>query len=492
MSFRTTSAYTKSSHTKKFILICIVALILVFSLLFGKFLTTHRLSFEKKPLSESTAVLTKPYCGFFHLYGYQLSETPVKEVINWCNQMLANDTQSIVLLQINLCNYSNSPVSAHALRQLDSIFKTFSNAKKQIILRFLYDWEGNALKTEPDSLNQSLSHMEQVAPVVNRYKQSIFLLQSVFTGNCGEMNQTHYGTNENIIQLMEKFADVTSPEIFLSVRTPAHLRTITKTATPLSAKIAYNGSLAARLGLFNDGMFGNAFDCGTYDDTSFAGISDYTQKGTRKEEIDFQDKLCYFVPNGGEAVLDNSYNDLPNAISDLNRMHVSYLSCDHDASVLNKWKRVTYAGNENDIFNGVSGYDYIAAHLGYRYVLRQVDIQKTSGSSMTTPDITITATLENTGFSPAYRKFQIAFLLKSTVDSSSDNTISIPVSYDNRKLLSGQSAELIAQKSLSDIPKGEYTVSISITDKATKLSVPLANGGLQKDNTVSCGKLRIP
>lgn len=44
------------------------------------------------------------------------------------------------------------------------------------------------------------------------------------------------------------------------------------------------------------------------------------------------------VPNGGEVVLDNKYNDIDNAAKDLASMHVSYLNNAHDLAVINKWK----------------------------------------------------------------------------------------------------------------------------------------------------------
>jgi len=469
---------------RKITIIFTIAMVTIVSLSIITHYLKPNLHYTPNQLKESNSVFTLPYCGFYHLYGYQLSEADKQEAIDWCGQMLTYDSQSIILLQINLCNYSNTSLSRNALEQLDSIFNTFSRANKQIILRFLYDWEGKALETEPDSIEQILSHMEQVAPVVNKYESHIFMLQGVFTGNCGEMNQTHYGTNENIIQLAEKLSGVISKNIFLSVRTPAHLRTITKTGTPLSETEAYDGSLFSRLGLYNDGMLGNDFDCGTYDDTSFANTTDYTEKGTREEEISFQETLCQFVPNGGEAVLVNPFNDLDNAISDLSRMHVSYLSCDHDASVLNKWKDAIYTGKEDDIFNEVSGYDYIAAHLGYRYVLETSDI--TTSSFLNSKTI-LSALIKNTGFSPAYRKFQMTFTLKNNVS----DTITVPVNYDNRKLLPGQRATITADIKTSALKKGDYTVSLSIVDNATKLSVPFANEQTKSDNTIPCGILTI-
>lgn len=460
-------------HRRKTITVTIGCLLFVLiCLLVWYGISARRLSLDAVPLTEGNQILSTPYCGFYHLYGYTLSEQDTSDASEWCQNMLATDSQSIVLLQINLRHYANKPVSPNALEQLDTIFSAFSGAGKQIILRFVYDWDGNALQTEPSSRKQIEAHMTQTAPTVNRYSSHIFLMQGVFTGNCGEMNQTHYGTNDDIICLMTTLSNVISPDIFLSVRTPQHLRTIVGTGAPLAAEQAYNGTLISRLGLYNDGMFGNDFDCGTYDDTPRAGSSDYTEKGTRDEELDFQNKLCRYVPNGGEAVLDNPYNDLDAAITDLSRMHVSYLSCDHDASVINKWKSTT--------FDSMNGYDYIAAHLGYRFVVRKLD----SSPSHIKPGIILT--LKNTGFSPSYRNFNTSLILHNE-DSGDD--ISLPVAFDTRTLLPDSTCELTVP--VDSVPNGSYSVTLCMTDPATGLAVPFANTGADSDGQLLCGQLTL-
>lgn len=393
---------------KSYIIYIILLILVVFGIgimVYARFRTP---SFEAAEQSESTDAVSNPYCGFYHLYGYQLSEEGDKPSKKWASSVLANDDNRIVLLQINLVNYKDKAISDSALAQLDSIITSFATANKQIILRFLYDWNGNALQSEPSSIEQVSSHMDDVAPVVNAHKDAVFLLQGIFTGNCGEMNQTHYGSNDDIRSLIKELSSVISPEIYLSVRTPAQLRTILGTSSPFANASPYDGSLYARLGLFNDGMFGNEFDCGTYDDTPLADTSDITQKGTRKEEIAFQSNLCSYVPNGGEAVLANPYNDLAKAIPDLYDMRVSYLSCDHEASVLNKWKNTAYSG-EDTVFSGVSGYDYIRAHLGYRYVLTGTQV---SFSGLFSSHIQFEITIENRGFSPCYRPFDVQLVLQ--------------------------------------------------------------------------------
>lgn len=459
-------------------LILILAAVIVLRLF-----SYHRIDFSPVSLIESREEIKTPYCGFYHLYGYTLSEDGTGEAVMWCHNMLKNDTQSIVLLEINLRNYSGQELTEKALGQLGAIFSAFSASGKQIILRFLYDWDGKAPETEPDSRQLIQTHMKQTASVVNRYSSHIFLMQGVFTGDCGEMHNTKYGTNEDIAVLMNTLAEAVSPDIFLSVRTPQHLRTIVGTASPVSHSEKYNGTLKSRLGLYNDGMLGNEFDCGTYGDTSFAESHDHTQKGTRQEELGFQNLLCQYVPNGGEAVLDNPYNDLNAAVSDLSRMHVSYLSCDHDGDVLAKWKRSVYAGKTEDGFNGVSGYSYIAAHLGYRFVIRDMNFICTEGLR---PTVTPGIVIENVGFSAAYRKFDFNIVLRN---NDSGREMSFPLDVDTRTILPGTTCQIAA--STPSLPKGSYSVVLSMTDPATGLPVPFANTGIEADGKFTCGQLAV-
>lgn len=157
-----------------------------------------------------------------------------------------------------------------------------------------------------------------------------------------------------------------------------------------------------RLGLFNDGMLGTANDTGTYGDTA-ASADTYRSAWVREDELSFQNELCNFVPNGGEVTLDNPLNDLAHAIQDLSRMHVSYLNSEHDPAVLDKWKAAAYK-DKASVFNGLSGYDYIERHLGYRYVIQD--------TALDSSDFQIR--LENVGFSVCYRKLDLQLTLVSS------------------------------------------------------------------------------
>ena len=349
----------KTNRKKSFSYLLFFLLLLVFLALFA-FLgirSFYRANYMPEPCTESADELSNPYIGFYHMYGYVLGSDSLSN-LPAASDSDAKNRQGIVMLEVNLQNFSNEDLSDSALSQLDTILSAWQRHGSQVILRFLYDWDGKAMETEPQSLEQILRHMDQTAEVVNRYTDCVFLMQGIFVGNCGEMNNSHYMSDEDCTTLMHHLAEVTDPSVFLSVRTPVQRRKILDSSERPTKETAFDGSLSSRLGLFNDGMLGTANDTGTYGDTA-ASADTYRSAWVREDELSFQNELCNFVPNGGEVTLDNPLNDLAHAIQDLSRMHVSYLNSEHDPAVLDKWKAAAYK-DKASVFNGLSGYDYIA------------------------------------------------------------------------------------------------------------------------------------
>lgn len=418
----------------------------------------YRTDYTPAACTEISSELANPYTGWYHMYGYVLGADTIS---NLPDPDSSEDTQEsgLVLLEMNLCRFSDQALSSSALSQLDTILSAWQKNGNQILLRFLYDWDGNAMESEPQSMDQIFQHMDQTAEVVNHYTDRIFLMQGAFVGNYGEMNNSHYLSDENCAALIQHLSDVTDPSIFLSVRTPAQRRRVLNSLEVPAEENAFDGSLFSRLGLYNDGMLGTANDTGTYGDTP-ASADTYRSAWIREDELSFQNELCNFVPNGGEVILNNPYNDLENAISDLARMHVSYLNSAYDTAVLDKWKDSVY-NDETSIFSGLSGYDYIGRHLGYRYVIRGTSLDRSS----------LTIQLENVGFSVNYRRMDLLL----TLVSDTGEVLSYPLSDDSRFWTPGNSTELSVSLPLRELEKGTYTVYFQMTDPSLQREIMIAN-----------------
>lgn len=445
----------------------------------------HPVDYAPAELTESDAAISNPYCGFYQMNGFVLSDTSSADAAaSWGKERCTSDPYQLMLLEINLREFSNTGISQKGLDELKAILDACTNTKKQIILRFLYDWDGQAVATEPANLSTIQNHMKQVSGIVNSHTDCVYLLQGVFTGNDGEMNNTRFGDANSVRQLMEQLADVTDSGIFLSVRTPAQLRSILRNKSALTSKDSYSGALASRLGLYNDGMLGSVYDLGTYDDTPLSDPQDWEEKGTREEEIQFQKQLCMYVPNGGEVTVDNSYNDLGNAVTDLAAMHVSYLNADHDATVLNKWKNNIYTGKDS-LFFGKNGYEYISSHLGYRYVLTGSSLKY---RALSDSNAKLTLKINNRGFAPAYRLYTTTLYL---TDQKTGKTTELPTTIDNRTIMGTNDSVFTIDLDVRSMKKGTYDLTLEMKDSATELPIHFANSAFETSKSISVGTLTI-
>lgn len=486
--------YTKS-HSKKLPLILsltatAIGIIILFALLYAHHNKTvhYQLTYTPKPYTKTADALNNPYQGWYHMYGYLLSDyetiSPYTIEDNIKSSTEADGdpgspqgSHQLALLEINLKNYADKDLSETALSQLETILSAWEASGLHLILRFLYDWDGEAMLTEPESTSTILRHMDQAAEIVNRHAKMIYLMQGLFTGNYGEMHNT---VHNDIRLLAEHWASVTDDSIYLSVRTPQHWRKITESFSPLTDTTAWKGTTASRLGLFNDGMLGSATDLGTYNDsienqfTSASAIKDFFCKGSREEELDFQDSLCSYVPNGGEVVIDNTYNDFENAIASFAKMHVSYLNGDYDSHVLDKWKNAVYLGS--DCFHRMNGLDYIGRHLGYRYAATD------SGCEFENTQDNLAAlrlTIKNHGFSCCCRPFTSKLTLFNT---DTGETTTLTVDSDARTWRPGTPVSLSVPFDAQQIGEGSFMVYFSLTDDTDGRQIQLANT-LEQDST---------
>ena len=230
-------------------------------------------------------------------------------------------------------------------------------------------------------------------------------------------------------------------------------------------------------------MLGSVFDLGTYDDTPLEDPSDYTEKGTREEELDYQNRICEYVPNGGEVTLDNEYNDIEPAVADLRTMHVSYLNDAHDLAVLDKWKNSSYT--EDPVFSGCNGYDYVEAHLGYRYVLTDSSLDF---HSLLSDTATLYFTIENTGFAPAYKQFEVTLTATNTQTGKEET---IATTLDNRGISGSDSSIFHQELNIRKWDPGTYEITLSMKDPVTGKIIHFANENETENDSVSVGTLRI-
>lgn len=397
----------------------------------------YEVRFMPEPFFQSNRQLNNPDRGFYSIQAYTIRDYPQTfqpEETDW----------PLELVQINLRLFRFGEISQVGMQNVKDLFACLRSLNKRFLIRFLYDWNGTALLTEPDRLDIILTHMRQLSPVLKEYDDCIFVLQGLFVGNWGEMNGTSFVTREGLEQLSRELIQGAGEGAFLAVRTPAQWRNAVG-----SAVIDWSDPLACRLGLFNDGMLGDLSDCGTYNVSEEAGSDPFTV-WSREQELSFQQELCCRVPNGGEVIYDNDLNDFSSALEAFRTMHVTYLNWDYDREVLDKWAGTTV---EEEPFQGMDGLTYMERHLGYRYYIQEALMEYDFFSNR----LLLGAKLKNAGFAPCYSEKKLVLTLLGKMEKHV-----IPLTADLRDLTGGNRREdtLAAQACipLTDLGETEYRV----------------------------------
>lgn len=423
------------------------------------------LTLDNVKLVESKNLINNPNRGFYRIYGFRIED----ESVNWkqdVDKRIKNDDDAtLALIEVNIQAYKDGKITDAGMNNIRELFDALSKQNKQYIVRFLYDWNGENQVYEPKNIRVILDHMKQLKEIMNEYADHIFTLQGLFIGNCGEMNNTQYIDEESLQTLASTLLSVCDNDMYLSVRTPMQWREIAQKEDS-SDQLVYT----KRLGLFNDGMLGNEFDYGTYGTQSKleAGVN---QKWTREEELDFQDELCRTVPNGGEVIIDNAYNDLDNAIADFDRMHITYLNEDYDRNVLEKWSNSTV--HTDDCYDGMDGLSYMKARLGYRFVLRECRMQQDFWKDTLHVELDVS----NSGFAPIYKACEASFVF--VPQSSEGKTYSVNVEQNLSELAGGNETDRISTIQttipLHDLERENYDVYFQLRDQATGEMIQFAN-----------------
>lgn len=281
----------------------------------------------------------------------------------------------------NFSEDQNTPgdLSQSALDFLDNTLSTFNQNGRNAVVRFSYDTrfkktDGTTAgyTAEPSDFNQILTHINQLAPILNKYPNTITALEAGLLGYWGEMTSgTKYGTTEYINQVIDAWLTKTN-NIQVSVRTPAMIYNYInyKHGTSLNSSnvntyTVESTSPAYRLGLFNDGFLSSENDLGTYlsnEEKEFIkNINSHLLFGGEigETELSWEDRL-YRQENGGL----NSMQD----------MHLTYLSKEWWPTAVNYFNDTNYTGSDTVYNNPEQGiytklFNYIQNHMGYRFVL---------------------------------------------------------------------------------------------------------------------------
>jgi len=347
-------------------------------------------SFQRAELSEVDSDISNPCRGWFSLYAFVLDREP--DLVGSAD---IKSDESMVLLLADIGEYRNQRLGEEVFLRLERIINHFSDNGKDIILRVAYDHEGKGMEREPGEFSRVLEHAAQIAEFVKEHSEKIFLYQGLLIGRWGEMHTSKFSGEDKLRAIYSVFEEILDQKVFTAVRKPVQWRMIRPQPDG-------DGTVrSAKLGIFNDGMFGSESDLGTFDCSNKENTK-WRTAWNRENETQFMREIGQFAPIGGEALLGEGFFSAHGAehyIKELKALNVTYLNRYHDIKLIEKWKKSTYSGK--GVWNGKNVFDYIGAHLGYRFVILKTEIQKEAEG------IEVTVTVENSGFANLYETAEL-------------------------------------------------------------------------------------
>ena len=355
--------------------------------------------------AEGTENIVNPERGFYQALGRSIPAEGRKAW--WTTETFAVYTRSfgIIHLRLGLESFSSAaggkdgPVSEDALAALSVTLEELRQAGGSAIVRFSYNYEGRTengryadWEPAPELIE---THIVQLGGVLAQNTDVVAAVETGMLGPWGEQHSTALATSgdEIFYRIVEAWLRIIPPTRTVSVRRPlyylywanrkygTHL-----TLENLSEDAAKPGTDAGRVGVFNDGYLGSESDLGTF--------------AAREEEVKWLSRRAEQTLYGGEVVADSvtgllgEYNNVDYLEREAFLTHTSYLNIAWNDRVINAWKNTPYDGG-NSVYAGCSDYDYVAAHLGYRLVLRKSELSASaSGGGI----LRLRGSIENVGF----------------------------------------------------------------------------------------------
>lgn len=352
---------------------------------------TGRWIFKKAEIRESVEEIRNPGRGWYQIHTFPAEAEFSREELEWC----LGDRNTLALVFIDIGYYRECPIDEAALKKIDGILECFEQSGMDMILRITYDREGKAWEREPYSFSQVMEHMIQLGPVISKHAEHIFVYQGLLVGSWGEMHSSRFLASSQLERLALVLSEHLGEQSFLAVRRPVYWRVL-----HLKGESEIQST---RMGLFDDGIFGSDTHLGTFGENS-AIEAGWGAPWNAAEELVFEEKLCQYVPQGGEVLYEEGRAEersLIKTVERLKKMRISYLNCVHDQRILALWKQLVW--KQKGPWQGVSGFDYIGRHLGYRFCVRNISVRIVGGGKGTKVQCQWEISVENTGFAPCYQ-----------------------------------------------------------------------------------------
>jgi hypothetical protein len=314
----------------------------------------------------STSIIANPERGL-QKYSKNVSTNGSYDSINQTsliNDRLGDDKTTILYRYIILSGYNNTDIIDYVyLNNLQTDFNRIRNAGVKVMPRIAYNIVSTT-NTQP-SKSRIIAHISELAPVINANKDVILSIQAGSIGKYGEWYYTdgsaEFGDEGSISApqwlnrkqvvdaMLNNFEDVPIQVRYANAKRQMYGDTF------ITDETAYQNTPLARVGFYNDALFNDYGDEGTYEVatqcTNPVGTADYNLISNASS----------YLPNTGES---NGFNNCDNSLRtsganatyEFNLINFTAINKAFFAPIWDGWIEQGY-------------YDEILRNMGYRLVL---------------------------------------------------------------------------------------------------------------------------
>lgn len=317
--------------------------------------------------SPSNAEIPNPERG---VHGFIHLETPPPDWGYYAN--LHNNDLTLTYAALTLSEYRRQNLDSQLLANLTNHFLEMRAAGVKAILRINYNNGGNG---EDTSLEWMETHLQQLKPLLNTYRDVIAFIQAGMIGQWGEWHGSTNGldTEEGRAAVWSLLTTYMPPCIPIQVRTPHFVEMLRQGAFPILETQAFECSSLARLGHHNDCWLANNTDTGTY-----------SSNQDRLTTLALLQEDTRYVPWGSETCAPCERCDCTTLLAEAEQVHATYLN---NASL------------ENNRLSSCR--TTIRKKLGYRFELQDASLPKELFAGR---PFQVTIRLKNIGWAPLYNE----------------------------------------------------------------------------------------
>ena len=335
---------------------------LLFLILFS-YSKEEQISYSSNSFKESIEHINNPDQGFYRPLLVSLKPDSFSHG--------NNNPEQVYHLRCDISQFSGAvnsdgvdkKITDIALNGLDNYLTEIKKQNKNAVIRFSYDPNYNGNQNKEPSLSTIETHIKQLSVILNKHVDTLTAIEAGLLGPWGEMHSSKIATEENKALIFKYWLQNTK-EIPILARTPKAIFVYFGKNLDEMEKLTINqNDEGYRLGLFNDGYLGTNIDTGTY-------VYD------RNRETQWLATQNEHLPYGGETCAVSYMSNLENCLPEMFLLGLSYLNIEYHTGVIEKWKNLKYNDTlgSDILFYGMSGFEYIRRHLGYRLIIKSINV----------------------------------------------------------------------------------------------------------------------